>query len=430
LAALSLLRLGTVPAQLTGAQKFLEETGRQGNWKAETFCGDPEKVNGQPGYAGCEALTVAICLEALAGLAIVPGSEPESAPNHPTPDGEPIRRKITDLIESRLTRLPTFLREQAQPTYERVLRIDAKQPILLLPWQFRQALLPDPARPDDERIVALGAATLYGWMAYTLYDDFIDAEGDPALLPLANVCLRELSAIFQGCMADIPAFTAMFHDVMDRLEAANAWEVQACRLKWKRGRLQFDPESLPDYGDYSVLADRSLGHALGPLAVVCAAGYDPADPAVTGLCRFFTHYLIARQLNDDLHDWRDDLASGVITVVVSRLLKEAHACGRIASTLSKSHLADLQEFFWTDTAAPFDERILDEVAKARAAAEMLPFKPAVFETLLEPVENAAKQALAGRKENLEFLAAYQTGPTTGAPRTASHRHGKPSTKRK
>lgn len=68
-----------------------------------------------------------------------------------------------------------------------------------------------------------------------------------------------------------------------------------------------------------MLAWRSCIHILGPLIV---ASFTPSlsgkdlDTLTSGL----HHYLIARQLGDDIHDWREDLTAGRISAVVALLL--------------------------------------------------------------------------------------------------------------
>ncbi len=108
--------------------------------------------------------------------------------------------------------------------------------------------------------------------------------------------------------------------IMDRLDAASAWEVVHCRAIVKTNRIRI--KSLPDYGDYWQLADRSIGHTIAALGVLFAGGFKSTSPTTRALRSFFKHYLIARQLNDDAHDWEEDLKHGHINAAAVLILQK------------------------------------------------------------------------------------------------------------
>jgi hypothetical protein len=70
-----------------------------------------------------------------------------------------------------------------------------------------------------------------------------------------------------------------------------------------------------------VLAARSFAHALTPMAVL--AEYAPHSvKKMHHIETAFQHYLIARQLNDDLHDWVKDMQAGQASYVVTAILRD------------------------------------------------------------------------------------------------------------
>lgn len=55
-------------------------------------------------------------------------------------------------------------------------------------------------------------------------------------------------------------------------------------------------------------------------------------------------YCAARQLNDDIHDWEDDLSNGRITYVSSLLLRQAHI--KPGEHLLQELMPKLRKIFW------------------------------------------------------------------------------------
>ncbi len=62
-------------------------------------------------------------------------------------------------------------------------------------------------------------------MAYTTYDDFLDGNGQPILLPSANMALRNLTNLQKQTLPENQAFQQEVRQIMDRMDAANTWEI-------------------------------------------------------------------------------------------------------------------------------------------------------------------------------------------------------------
>jgi len=199
-----------------------------------------------------------------------------------------------------------------------VITADANHEISQLAWYFGDALTWQ-ASAQPELYIRLGAANLYAWAAYTIYDDFLDEEGQPPMLGTANYSLRAMLYQYQSALSD-PAYGQFVEHALATVDQANALETSQFRLVRHDHMLVVD--DLPDFGDCSLLADRALFHILGPMAILRASGRaEVGDEAWQAALQAFRHYLIARQLNDDIHDWAKDLQAGQATYVVVELLR-------------------------------------------------------------------------------------------------------------
>jgi hypothetical protein len=110
---------------------------------------------------------------------------------------------------------------------------------------------------------------------------------------------------------------------------------------------------------------------------------------------FFSHYLIARQLNDDAHDWLEDLQHGYINSVSAPMLQ----------FFTPKDISSLQEYFWKKHIDIVCGDIMNEITKAQVALKkiIVLHKVTFLEQLLEPLEHSAAQAIADRDKTRHFL---------------------------
>lgn len=99
------------------------------------------------------------------------------------------------------------------------------------------------------------------------------------------------------------------------MDAANAWELANCRYTVQDNHVAI--MQLPQYGLRSILARRTFGCALSSLALASETATHQIQAAEQG----FKHYLIAKQIADDLHDWHDDMQAGHASYVVTAILR-------------------------------------------------------------------------------------------------------------
>lgn len=365
----------------------------------------------QVNFSGSPALSVAFILEALNKYqkkldeSRKIGVENESkADDRVLQNHQSVIQKTEKLFSATSVEMKDRLR-----AWTKMLTGDGKgTQITLLAHQFEKTLQKKRKKISKEVLLDLGVANLLGWIAYSIYDNFLDGEGKKDELSLANMCLRKLSLIFAK-VSPKSDFPELFRKTMDELEEANFWEVANCRAKIKKKDFHL-PEKLPDFDDYSVLAQKSMGHALGPIAVLFLSGMQKNSFEMKKLILFFQRYIIAKQLNDDAHDWEVDLKNGQISPVVLRLIEKWRnkKASRKIISLEKD-LRLLQNLFYHEVLLEVCADILKNVSLAKKAIAKVSYfeDKTFFFDLLAKEEASAKKAIAEQREAKSFLKVIQ-----------------------
>lgn len=289
------------------------------------------------------------------------------------------------------------LRTSALAMLDKLQAADKNKEMLLFPRFFANSLIS--SLPSDSLLHSLGVANLYTWMAYTIFDDFLDDEGESTLLPVATTAFQK-TLYYLTQVAPIEMISSVFIG----MDQANAWEVAHCRFA--RVDTNITITALPRYRQRQQLANRSFGHALGPLIISHQLPHiTPAqrDFIATGL----RHYLIARQLNDDAHDWREDIEAGQASYVVTTILRSMHVdpgTYDLASLIRR-----MEHSFWhTDVRTVCDYIVHHVVASRQAfAASGLFTGQGDFFELLGAMEAIARRTMKGQREQQAFLQTYK-----------------------
>ncbi len=403
LAITSLLRLGYDHRQLQPAVEYLINLQQtDGGWEAEAFCADPS-VDGRTRYGASRALSTSLCMEALA---LYESKLQKNTPARTTKrPKQQFEQEVQAAILERIALIRQVeLKDGLQAIYGQINKQDTDSQIVMLPMLVAKSFQ---AKVSPEVLQQLSCINVWGWMAYTTYDDFLDGEGDPRLLPAANVCLRFLSERLVRVLPSVRSFHDEASEIMERLDAANAWELANCRGRLSEGILHI--KQIPDYTDYWQLADRSLGHAISGLGALYAGGLSANDSLMIAFRKFMKHYLIARQLNDDAHDWYDDLSRGHVNAVAAALLRVKYPtlpkAGLKIDVASKKGV--LQQLLWEEVIDQVcsDTKYHIELARAALHQNTSGLNMDAFEKLLLPIEAASTMALTKRNEALEFIAA-------------------------
>lgn len=329
-----------------------------------------------------------------------------------TPEEAEAMKHIRNEANRRFRTLSPALRGNAELVMEKTIRGNTDKQMSLMPLFMRQGFGRNGKKFSDKEIAEFGLANVFFWSAFIVYDDFWDEDEAalPKLLPVANVFARHYASFFSRAdflekEKDRKSFSQFFHDRMDKLDAANTWEISTCRLKKDGSRLLI-PESLPEYGDYSIKYYPAAGHILGPIAMLMRLGFGLRSPEASHLEAYFKHYLIAMQLNDDAHDWREDLVRGHVSTAVFLILKkwlEAHPESRAIDLAAD--LREIERIFWFEAIEPLCQSILKHTRLSRAALKKLECvedkKP--LEQFIEKNESAALTALDEHQNSVDFL---------------------------
>lgn len=313
---------------------------------------------------------------------------------------EAVSSPIAAIVEREIAALPDTLHTSALAVCYLVTKADHRHEITRLSDYFQSGL----SLALKKVAAELGVANFYTWMAYTVYDDFLDEEGTPALLPVANVAHRASVRRYQSVLRRNKLDPALIDAYFDRMDAANAWEATNCRFSVEDGMITID--TIPAYKDRRILAERAIAHIIGPL-VIARMGNVMSTIEMNRLEEGLSHYLIARQLNDDLHDWMEDLGRGHITAVVAALLR---GCNIRSGTYPLSEVQErLKEHFWRSGLETLSGIALQHIARARGsltATGMLPKESDFITNILDPIERSARAGLERHHEQKQFLIAY------------------------
>jgi|GEM_PF-1802338 len=298
------------------------------------------------------------------------------------------------------------------PTLHRALdqlaAADGTQEIGPLAVRFAPAVTPRVHIPA-KTLRQLGIANLYAWVAYTIYDDFLDDEGKPPMLPAANVAMRTAADLFCRAVPG-PRFAKTVADTFTTMDAANAWEISHCRFTVTSDNI--DIGTLPDYGNLQPLYERSLSHSLPVVGALVASGHALTTPAVRKVRHAFMEYLIIRQLSDDLRDWHEDLRAGHISYIVAELLRGAHIpAGRQPF---RTIIPQLEAYFWRAGLATFSRIIRRRAMRARRLlrASGVVEDNQILDELIQTIEDAVERTLSDKRRAEQFAAAYSAWPNS------------------
>jgi hypothetical protein len=254
-----------------------------------------------------------------------------------------IRKKLDD----RFANFSPGLRERAKAAVEKTIRGNRDKQMSLMAYYTKVSLGKSGETIPDELVADIGLANIFFWAAFIIYDDFWDRDeaADPRLLPIANIFARHYIDFFIA-LPDDKEFRPFFHDLMDKLDGSNAWEIENCRTKVE-GNIFYIPLNLPDFGDYENKYRPASGHILSSVAILTQFGKELKTEDWGNIVSYFKHYLIAMQLNDDAHDWEEDLQRGHLSTVVTLLLNDLKKSGWKKETIDLSiDLPEIKKTFW------------------------------------------------------------------------------------
>lgn len=344
--------------------------------------------------------------EFLEGKTFVTKESSSYKKNILTTDEKNILRDIRLAIKKRVKYFSPELQKRVSTVIERTIVGNPDNQMSLMAHYTMRALGKKNTARTHAQVVDMGVANVFFWTAFIVYDDFWDEDeaADPRLLPVANLFARTYIEYFSNILPEKSQFKVFFHELMDNLDAANAWETAHCRMR-KEGSVISVPHKLPVYGDYIQKYRAASGHILGTIALLCMEGHKIHSVEIKNCISYFEHYLIAMQLSDDMHDWEEDLARGHISTAVVQLLKDFEKQYQKKEIHLEHDMDDLRELFWYTTLPTLAKKALSHAAESRKALySMKSIKDfAPLEQFILYPERAANEALESQKRSVEFL---------------------------
>ncbi len=402
---------------LPALNKLIEKAIVNNDFKSKFFASEQPVVyllakfyNGKQKQSVIDSLSGISCNDDLdrklasASLALLKRNQ-EKVSDGFNSEEERIIGMIRKMAREKFSRLGKDFRETAMREFENTIEGNPDKQMSLMAYYMKLALGAKGREIPDEMAAKMGLANIFFWSAFIIYDNFwdCDEEAKPSVLPVANLFARHYTDFF-GSLCD-KEFNGLFHQLMDKLDAANNWETLYCRTKVENSVFTI-PETLPVYGDYALKYQPSSGHILGPVAMLFMIGFHADSAEVHHLTEYFRNYLIAMQINDDAHDWLEDMQRGHLSTVVMMLLEDwRQDYPGIKKIDLQADLEKLQRLFWFKTIKRASQTVLDYTGKSRHALRSLKiienFEPLERYTVLN--ENVAKKALAEQEMSIEFL---------------------------
>jgi hypothetical protein len=395
LAVSTLLRLGVDPGRLTSGIDHILATHKNGRWPPQPFFIETRSGTDIT-YSNCDAHVSACCVEAVTLYEHAIANSPD---NNPFGESNTFIFDVSNRCKEVFANASNLLQRQFRDSLAELFHKDPRHEIPLLAYNFAEALNTRYAI-DANMVIELAALNMLGWIGYSIYDSILDEEDCIGLLPMASMCIRDVTTIAQRFVGQSSGEAFIDH-IFDGIAASTAWEYEHCRLG-KEGDDLVIPEMLPGYGDCKVLAEKSLGHAIGPMLLCFLCNQVEQAKVVEG---FFTHYLIARQLHDDAHDWLEDLRHGYINSVSVAIIEAWQKQSGMSRCNVEKEQGRLQEYFWQHHIDIVAKNINDHCSMARTELKKVTILRdiAFLEQLLVPLEQAAEQAIAERNSTRIFL---------------------------
>jgi hypothetical protein len=234
---------------------------------------------------------------------------------------------------------------------------------------------------SPDKLQELNKAQLFLWRALNIYDDFLDNEGIPANLPLANNYFRLfLKTIYQEKV--LKNYLDIVEQILEDLEKANLEEIKREKIIIKN-HIILPKNNIIYFSNLESLSRKSLSLAILPLTVYLYNNCKIKE--INNFLDFFRSALSAKQLADDLRDWYSDLINKKMTPVTELLLDEIKTEKIKISINEKNKLSAL---FLVKPLFNLNTSLLNLIKESQEKSKKLNFKNSapLLINILEPLE--------------------------------------------
>lgn len=178
-------------------------------------------------------------------------------------------------------------------------------------------------------------AAFYGWLTYTTFDDILDTkqlnESYTTLLyldRLQNKYLNKLSDL-------LPEFKLVFERTWNTIDEIYNWEFTSLRFS------DAINNTTPEKMTYSYIQKRMSGFSLLISVIPMLLSIKHSKELAQKIEKIINYVVIIDQLNDDAHDYYEDLENGIITYVNADVLNNIN--------FLKSSKSEIEIYFWQNT---------------------------------------------------------------------------------
>ena len=356
----------------------------KGTWTSDNLYLESNK-NGRRSYFQSNSVSIALCLEALSLYQKSLSREANIQSNSFLQDKTKAEKVLLQAMQYK-----PFKKLSEDVLHTALSKITASKnidEIISYPFYFAKTIN---SILSDKQLHSLAMANLFGWASQTIYDNMLDGDSlsykAAQHLPVANLFSRHSQILFCENCATLEMRKHVL-TTFDSMDKANSWESLHCRFD-----IKITLEKLPDYKNYSCLADKSIGHSI-PFILI-----QPTKIRV--LETFFKNYCIARQISDDAHDWWQDLENDKINSVSSLLISDyMHACNKTVIVPAKEKIK-LQRYFWNHTSTKVADLIHFHIQKAKVDV------PQILLDLLKPLEKSIEKTTLETIKMKDFLTSF------------------------
>lgn len=200
--------------------------------------------------------------------------------------------------------------------YKKLISTDKKGEISKLSYYFNASLTS--ASPlSKSMVLTLDKANCFIWCAYTIFDFIADDKRFKELEGIAKHLTKQARLLYSKVLSGKSPVPYL----LKLVDAANRHEAAYQSVVSIRNPDEVFISSIPKPElFYNELANRSIVHIAGPLSI---ANIFLASEEQNTTFGELSQYCAARQLLDDIHDWKEDFMKSQITYPVAVLLKTA-----------------------------------------------------------------------------------------------------------
>lgn len=279
---------------------------KEGSLPAMPFCLD-FSVEGENTYAGSKILSTSLLVELLTSRIDRLKKDQDG--------GQKSKPSMNDkLARSALDRINKIIRSDFQEVDSEKLSPGEGMKSLVLPIGLGLEL--SNVKESQEILINLSVALYFGWMSFTLLDDLIDGQSSNDNAPISTKLLLKHLELMRGVLKSKER-------IRDYEEAINNCVVNYI---FEAQHLRFTPADLKNGLDlnegYKYIERRMSPFAKALSFIPVLLETDNAEAIAKEIYEVTISAMIIDQLNDDAHDWKEDLELGIMTFPLMELLKD------------------------------------------------------------------------------------------------------------